>query len=316
MTQMEKSKLGSNRSPIVPCLWFDDQATAAADFYTSTFPGGRVTAVSHYPESSDNPSGKPRGSVLTVEFEVAGQHFTALNGGPQFTINPSLSFFAYVDTVDEAERLFAQLSSGGRVLMEIAEYPWSPRYGWTQDRFGVSWQVIAGRRPPGAPAIAPCLMFNGRQHGKAESALQNYARIFRNARVDAIERYARGEGPASAEGTVKHGRIAVGDQTLIAMDSHVEHGFTFNEAVSLQIMCDDQTEIDQYWAALSDGGEQGPCGWLKDPYGVSWQVVPSSIAQFLTSKDTAARDRAFKAVMKMGKLDIAAIQSAFAGTSA
>jgi predicted 3-demethylubiquinone-9 3-methyltransferase (glyoxalase superfamily) len=311
MTQTEKSKLGSKRSPIVPCLWFDDQATAAAEFYTSTFPGGRVTAVSHYPESSDNPSGKPRGSVLTVEFEVAGQRFTALNGGPQFSINPSLSFFAYVDSVDEAERLFARLASGGRVLMPIAEYPWSPRYGWANDRFGVSWQVITGQRPAGAAVIAPCLMFNGRVHGKAESALEAYARILPQGSVEAIERYSAGEG--GTEGTVKHGRITVGAQTLIAMDSHIDHGFTFNEAVSLQVMCEDQAEVDRYWAALSEGGEQGPCGWLKDRFGVSWQVVPSCIVEWITSKDTAARDRAFKAVMNMGKLDIATIRAAFLG---
>jgi predicted 3-demethylubiquinone-9 3-methyltransferase (glyoxalase superfamily) len=310
MTQTAKTKVRSNSSPIVPCLWFDDQATAAANFYTSTFPGGRVTATSHYPESSDNPSGKPRGSILTVELEVAGQRFTALNGGPQFTLNPSISFFVYVDTVDEAERVFAQLSGGGKVLMPIAEYPWSPRYGWALDRFGVSWQVIAGQRAEGNSRIAPCLMFAGQQHGKAESALRAYAGIFRDARVEAIERYSGAEGP---EGSVKHGRITVGGQTLIAMDSHIEHGFTFNEAISLQVMCDDQAEIDRYWSALSEGGEQGPCGWLKDRFGVSWQVVPSSIAEWLTSQDTAARDRAFQAVMKMGKLDIATIQAAFAG---
>jgi predicted 3-demethylubiquinone-9 3-methyltransferase (glyoxalase superfamily) len=312
MTQKHTARnpVDSSSGPIVPCLWFDDQAEAGARFYTSTFPGGRVTAVSHYPQTSDNPSGKPRGSVLTVEFEVAGQRFTALNGGPLFTINPSISFFAQVETVDDAERLFAELASGGKILMPIAEYPWSPRYGWTQDRFGVSWQVIAGRRPQGAPTLAPCLMFAGQQHGKAEAALQAYAGIFRDARVEAVERYTKGEGP---EGTVKHGRLAVGGQTLIAMDSHVDHGFTFNEGLSLQIMCDDQAELDRYWTALSQGGEEGPCGWLKDRFGVSWQVVPKCIAEWLTSTDTAARDRAFQAVMNMRKLDIAAIQAAFAG---
>ena len=81
-----------NSRSIVPCLWFDDQAALAAEFYTHVFPDGRITAQSHYPESRDNPSGKPRGSLLTVEFEVAGQCFTALNGGPLFAINPSISF--------------------------------------------------------------------------------------------------------------------------------------------------------------------------------------------------------------------------------
>jgi predicted 3-demethylubiquinone-9 3-methyltransferase (glyoxalase superfamily) len=300
----------ASRAPIVPCLWFDNQAESAARFYTETFPSGRVTAVSHYPQSGDNPSGKASGSVLTVEFEIAGQGFTALNGGPQFSINPSLSFFVHVETAHEAESLFEKLASGGDVLMALGEYPWSTRYGWVKDRFGVSWQVIAGPRASGAATIAPCLMFAGPRHGQAESALQTYARIFRDARIEAIERYSTNEGP---EGTVKHGRIAIGRQTLIAMDSHIDHGFTFNEAVSLQVMCDDQAEVDRYWVDLSDAGEEGPCGWLKDRFGVSWQVVPSRISEWLTSTDTAARDRAFQAVMGMRKLDIAAIQAAFEG---
>jgi predicted 3-demethylubiquinone-9 3-methyltransferase (glyoxalase superfamily) len=305
-TTQEKHQLSGG--PIVPCIWLDDQAEQAARFYTDTFPGGRTTATSYYPASGDNPSGKPSGSVLTVEFELAGQRFTALNGGPQFTINPSISFFVHVDTPAEAERLFKKLESGGQVLMALGEYPWSPRYGWVKDHFGVSWQVIAGRRPPGGSVIAPCLMFTGSRHGQAEAALRAYAGILRDAHVEAIERYAAAEGP---EGTVKHGRISVAGQTLLAMDSHLEHGFTFNEGLSLQVMCENQAQLDRYWAALSEGGEEGPCGWLKDRFGVSWQVVPTRIAEWMASKDTQARDRAFHAVMGMRKLDIAAIEAAF-----
>lgn len=312
MTQTHPApqKLATHRAPIVPCLWFDDQAEQAARFYTETFPNGRVTAVSHYPQSGDNPSGKASGSVLTVELEIAGQRFTALNGGPQFTINPTISFFVHVETAREVESLFQKLASGGDVLMPLGEYPWSTRYGWVKDRFGVSWQVIAASRVSGVSSIAPCLTFAGTRHGQAERALQAYARILRDSSVQAIEYYAANEGPA---GTVKHGRIAIGDQTLIAMDSPVDHGATFNEAVSLQVMCDDQVELDRYWSALSDGGEEGPCGWLKDRFGVSWQLVPSRIAEWMTSTDSAARDRAFQAVMGMRKLDIAAIQAAFEG---
>lgn len=296
--------------PIVACLWFDDQAEQAANFYTSVFPASRVTAVSHYPESDDNPSGKPPGSVLTVEFEVAGQPFTALNGGPQFVINPSISFFAHVDTAAQADQLFAALAEGGEVLMPIGEYPWSERYGWTKDRFGVSWQVMAGRAPEG-PGIVPCLMFAGALCGRAEEAMRGYVGIFPDSRIDSIARYTADEGP---EGAVKHGRFVIAGQEMVAMDSHMEHGFTFNEAVSLQVMCKDQGEVDRYWTALSAGGEQGPCGWLKDRFGVSFQVVPIGITEWLTSKDVAARDRAFAAMLGMTKLDVTALQAAFDGT--
>lgn len=299
-----------SKRTLVPCLWFDDQAEAAADFYTRTFPSDRVIAVSRYPESSDNPSGKPRGSVLTVEFEVADLRFTALNGGPLFKLNPSISFFAHVDSAEQADRLFEALAEGGTVLMPLDAYPWSERYGWVQDRFGVSWQVIAGRRPKSGALIAPCLMFSGAQHGKAEQAIQTYTRIFPDSRVETLERYAAGEGP---EGTIKHGRFVLAGQDMVAMDSHIEHAFGFNEALSLQVMCKDQAEIDRYWEALSEGGEKGPCGWLKDRFGVSWQVVPAGIAEWLTSPDTAARDRAFQALMGMTKPDVAGLQAAFRG---
>jgi predicted 3-demethylubiquinone-9 3-methyltransferase (glyoxalase superfamily) len=300
------------RRSLVPCLWFDDQAEQAAEFYTRIFPDGRITAMSRYPEAGDNPSGKPPGSVLTVEFDVAGQRFTALNGGPIFVINPSISFFVQVDSVAEADRLFAALAEDGKVLMPLDKYPWSERYGWVADRFGVSWQIIAGQRSPDGPIIVSCLMFAGAVHGQAEAALRAYSEIFPEGRINAIARYESGEGP---EGTVKHGRVALADQEMIAMDSHFDHGFTFNEGISLQVMCESQDELDRYWAELSEGGNKGPCGWLKDRFGVSWQVVPSSISEWMTSKDTAARDRAFQAVMGMKKLDIAAIQAAFEGTN-
>lgn len=302
--------MATSFSKITPCIWLDEQAERAAGFYVRTFPAGGIVATSRYPESSDNPSGRPRGSVLTVEFEIAGQRFTALNGGPIFTLNPSISFFVHVDTVGDVDRLFAALADGGEVLMPLDAYPWSERYGWVKDRFGVSWQVIAGQRTEGGATIAPCLMFAGAQHGRAEEAMRFYAGIFPGGRIDRIERYAAGEGPP---GTVKHGRFALAGQELVAMDSHVDHGFTFNEALSLQVMCDDQAELDRYWDALAEGGEHGPCGWLKDRFGVSWQVVPKALGQWMASTDTAARDRAFEAMLQMKKLDVAALQRAYEG---
>jgi predicted 3-demethylubiquinone-9 3-methyltransferase (glyoxalase superfamily) len=299
-----------NQSRIVPCLWLDDQAEPAAKFYLATFPKGRIISVSHYPDSFDNPSRKPRGSVLTVEFEIAGQRFTALNGGPLFAINQSISFFAYVETADAASRLFSTLSEKGEVRIPLDTYPWSERYGWTTDRFGVSWQVMAGRREPGSATIVPCLMFSGAQQGKAEQAIELYTHLFPGGRVERLERYAAGEGPV---GALKHGRFVIDGQEMVAMDSHIPHGITFNEGVSLQVICKDQPELDRDWSRLSEGGEKGPCGWLKDRFGVSWQVAPARMSEWMASKDTAARDRAFRAMLDMKKLDIAALERAFNG---
>ncbi len=298
------------KNRIIPCLWFDNQAEAAAQFYTQTFPEGKITALARFPESTDNPAGKPRGSVITAEFTVAGQKFTALNGGPNFVINPSISLFVQVSRADLAETYFAQLAAGGAVLMPLAEYPWSARYGWVQDRFGVSWQVMF--RPDAEPVtIYPCLMFAGPQHGKAEKALADYVRIFPNAKVNSLARYEAHEGP---EGTLKHGRCTLDEQILVAMDSHMTHDITFNEGLSLQVMCSNQEEVDHYWDRLiADGGRPGPCGWLHDPYGVSWQVVPQQMAAWMTHPDQAARDRAFGAMMQMTKLDIATLEAALRG---
>lgn len=297
-------------SRITPCVWLDDQAEAAAGFYVRTFPQGLIHGVSRYPESMENPGGKPRGSVLTVELEIAGQPFTVLNGGPLFVLNPSISFFVHVDTSAEADRLFAALADGGQALMPLDAYPWSERYGWVQDRYGVSWQVITARRPPGGATIVPCLMFAGAQHGRAAEAAHAYTGVFPDSRVDHLERYAAGEGPA---GTVKHGRFVLAGQAMVAMDSHLAHDITFTEALSLQVMCDDQDELDHYWARLAEGGQPGPCGWLKDRFGLSWQVVPRALTGWLTGEDAAARDRAFTAMLQMQKLDIAALQRAFEG---
>ncbi|HVE52709.1 MAG TPA: VOC family protein [Ramlibacter sp.] len=161
-------------SKIVPCLWFDRQAEEAARFYTGVFPGGRIHLVTRYPNVGQEIHGGKAGSVLTVEFELAGQRFTALNGGPVFT---------------------------------------------------------------------------------------------------------------------------------------------FNEALSLQVMCESQEEIDHFWDRLGEGGDPRAqqCGWLKDRFGVSWQVVPQEMLQYLVDPDPAKVERSFSAMLEMKKLDIAALRRAHAG---
>lgn len=159
---------------ISPCLWFDGQAEAAADFYIGVFRNARITAKSYYGEAGQEFHGKPPGSVMTVAFELDGQPFTALNGGPVFK---------------------------------------------------------------------------------------------------------------------------------------------FNEAVSLQVICETQEEIDRYWAKLSEGGDPSAqqCGWLKDRYGVSWQVVPQAVAEMFSGPATERSQRAMQALLQMKKIDIAALERAYAG---
>ena len=296
---------------LVPCIWLDDNAEEAALMYTRTFADSRVVLTSHYPENRDNPAKRPRGSVLTVEVELAGDHpLVLLNGGPELKPNPSISLFARCANAAEVDRVAKALAEGGKELMPLGAYPWSDRYAWVQDRYGLTWQVIAQPRGEADAAIAPCLMFANDKLGQAEGALKEYVGAFRG-NVIALERYGAGEGP---EGKIKHGRVSIAGSELIAMDAPGTHAFTFDEGVSLMVRCDDQRAIDHYWTTLVEGGgEHGPCGWLKDRYGVSWQVAPVRMDEWLTEGTQASRDRVFEAMLHMKKLDIAALERAAAG---
>lgn len=164
--------MASLTQKVTPCLWFDTQAEEAANFYTSVFANSRIKQISRYGNAGQDVHGKQAGSVMMVAFELEGQTFTALNGGPQFK---------------------------------------------------------------------------------------------------------------------------------------------FSEAISFQVMCDSQDEIDHFWEKLSDGGQEGPCGWLKDKYGLSWQVVPSALPHLISQSSGDARDRVMSAVMKMKKFDLEALKQAQAG---
>jgi predicted 3-demethylubiquinone-9 3-methyltransferase (glyoxalase superfamily) len=121
--------------PIIPNLWFDNEAEEAAKFYTSIFPDGKIHEITRYPEAATEVSGKTAGSVLTVEFEIQGQRFVALNGGPEFKFNESISFIITCDDQKEVDYYWERLTDGGEESM----------CGWLKDRFGVSWQVTPER---------------------------------------------------------------------------------------------------------------------------------------------------------------------------
>lgn len=296
---------------MVPCLWFDDQAGAAASFYAATLPGGRVDAVARYPGSGSNPASKPPGSVLTVDFSAGGQSFTALNGGPSYRPNPSVSFHVRLPDGAAVDALYVLLSEGGTDLMPLGDYSFSPRFAWVQDRFGVSWQLIAS--PDTAPpTIVPALMFAGPHDGRARDAVAAYVAAFPGSRVHHVEDFGEGEG--GEVGTVKQAVFELLGQPLVAMDGGAGHAFGFDEGVSLQVLCADQGEVDRFTDALAaDGGEEGPCGWVRDRFGVWWQVVPEAVAAWLTSEDEAARDRVFHALMPMRRLDVAGLARAYRG---
>ena len=126
---------------ITPFLWFNDQAEEAANFYVSLFDNSSIEYTAYYNEDVAKVSGRPEGSVMTVDFQLEGQDFVALNGNPEYPFTPAVSFFIACETPEEIDHLWAKLSTGGIALMELGQYPFSEKYGWVQDQFGVSWQL-------------------------------------------------------------------------------------------------------------------------------------------------------------------------------
>lgn len=199
--------------------------------------------------------------------------------------------------------------------MPLDSYPFSGRYGWTEDRYGLSWQIMhAGERDP-AQRITPTLMFVGEVCGKAEEAITFYTSVFPDAKVGDILRYGADEAP-DREATIKHASFWLAGQEFAAMDSARDHDFGFNEAISFMVSCDTQEEIDQYWTALSAVPEAEQCGWLKDRYGLSWQVVPCAMDEMLRTGTKGQTARVTKAFLKMKKFDIAELQRAYEGSEA
>jgi len=292
---------------IIPHLWFDKEAKNAANFYVSVFPDSAIT-------SSTVLRNTPSGDCDVVAFDLMGYSFLSISAGPLFTFNPSVSFFVLCKTNDEVDRLWATLSEGGHVLMELGEYPFSKRYGWTADKYGVTWQVsLDDGHYQYRHRITPTLMYVGNVAGKAEEAMRFYASVLPDSTVGDIARYPAGMEP-DKEGTVMHGSVTLAGQEFFAMDSAQEHDFTFNEAISLVVNCDSQEEIDRYWYKLSAVPAAEQCGWLKDKFGLSWQITPSDMEEMLRSSSQAQVDRVTQAFLPMKKLDMETIRRAYEGS--
>lgn len=292
---------------IIPCLWFNDQAEEAAAYYQSLFKNSKIVRVRRYTEAGKEIHGRPEGSVMTVEFELARYRFMGLNGGPAFELNPAISFYVTLETREEVEALWTGLSDGGVVMMEMGSYPWSEAYGWVQDRFGVTWQVSLGKIEDVGQTIVPSMLFIHENFGKAEEALNHYVSTFPDSTVEGILHYEGTED--ETEGTVQHAQFYLSGETVMVMDNNYPHGFQFNEGISLILRCQDQAEIDAFWEALSADPEAEQCGWVKDSYGVSWQIVPAHLDELLFDHEPERAARVMNAFMVMKKLDIETLQS-------
>jgi predicted 3-demethylubiquinone-9 3-methyltransferase (glyoxalase superfamily) len=270
---------------IYPCLWFDGNAKEAAELYCSAFSDAELKIC----------------TPMVVTFSIKGKQFMGLNGGPHFKPNPSVSFFQIFETDEELSHAWNILSDGGQVMMPLDSYPWSSKYGWIADKFGVSWQLTLAMSAGEQVDVFPALMFTGAQNGKAEKAINFYTSLFPDSSVGLMSKYEPGEH--DTVGNIKHAQFFLNGYRLAAMDSSMGHEFELNQGVSLVVSCDTQEEIDFYWLNLTEGGKESMCGWCQDAFGLWWQIVPSVLGSYMT--DPAKAPKVMQAFMKMTKFNIA-----------
>jgi predicted 3-demethylubiquinone-9 3-methyltransferase (glyoxalase superfamily) len=287
---------------IIPYLWFDTQAKEATAFYTTVFKDSSVDYVQTL-------SNTPSGDAHIVGFTLLGKKFMAISAGPYFTLNPSISLFVTFDTQAEIDSAWNALAEGGKVLMPYQTYPWAPKYGWVQDKYGLSWQLSLAEQHQTGQKITPLMMFTQTGAGKAKEAIDFYTTVFPHSSTDMIARYEAGEG--DTVGFVKHARFTLNGEQFMAMDSSGPHAFVFNEAISFIVKCESQEEIDRYWTTLSAHPESEQCGWLKDKFGVSWQITPTVMDRMMTEGTPEQVQRVTQAFLKMKKFDIATLEEVY-----
>jgi predicted 3-demethylubiquinone-9 3-methyltransferase (glyoxalase superfamily) len=276
---------------IYPCLTIRGKIAEASDFYIQTFGEGKISQTSPF----------------VIQIELSGQKFMLLNDGPTSSPSPAISFMVICESEEETERYWNKLMEGGNALMALDSYDWSPKYGWVQDKYGVSWQVYTGDKADTPQKFCPTLMFTGDKAGKAEKAVHFYADLFPQSNIQGVLKYSKEDD--DNEEFVKHAQFKIKDFVAMAMDSSANHGFGFTDAISLVVECENQEEIDKYWEQLTaNGGNEVACGWLTDPFGISWQIIPKALGKLVS--DPVRGQRVMGALMKMKKLIIADLESA------
>ena len=286
-------------------LWFDKEASEAADFYLSIFKDSKELARSIL---NDTPSG----TVEIITIDLAGLPFMLMSAGPYFKINPSISFMIMCSSEEEVRYFYDKLIVGGFEMMPLDKYDFSPLYAWVADRYGVSWQIFHTNGAPIKSKIIPSMMYVGENVGHVTEAVKFYTSVFKRSKIGNFSYYGEGQEPNKPE-YVNYVDFELEGVTFSAMESALDHGFTFNEGVSIIVNCDSQDEIDYYWEALSAVPEAEQCGWLKDRFGVSWRITPKIMDDMMRDATPEQQDRVTQAFLKMKKFDIAELEKAYRG---
>lgn len=290
---------------IIPHLWYDKEAKEAAMLYISLFDHSSILNDTIIGDT-------PSGDTEIINFELAGQQFSAISAGPYFKFNPSISLMVACNSFEEVNSKWKALSEGGTELMPLGEYPFCKWYGWIQDRYGLNWQLMLVDSGQTVQKITPNLLFSSDACGKAEEAVKYYTEVFENSEVGIISRYGNDEAKSS-KAQVNYAAFKLCGLDFSAMDNGFDVDFNFNEAFSLIVNCNDQKEIDYYWSKLSAIPEAEQCGWVKDQFGVSWQIVPSNMNELLLNGTKDEIQRVTEAFLKMKKFDLKALEQARLG---
>lgn len=294
---------------ITPFLWFDNNAEDAVNFYTSLFGDSKILTITRYDEAGAKVSGQKAGSAMTVAFKLEGQNFTALNGGPYFKLNQSISFFVYCESDAKIEKTYKKLSEGATVIFPLDKYDWSPRYAWVIDKFGLSWQLDVDKIN-NSQKILPAFLFVNDKVLKVKEAINYYSTVFPDSKT--IMEWPYDKSAGLPDGTLLFAQFKLADHLFNAMSGQGQHNFDFNEAFSFVVNCKDQDEVDYYWNKLtSDGGMESQCAWLKDKFGVSWQIVPNRLIELLSDPNPAKAQKVMMAMLQMKKIIISELENAY-----
>lgn len=302
--------MASVKQMIQPHFWFDKEAREAVEFYVSVFPKSKLTNEKTLHDT-------PSGDAAFFQFELWGQEFMAINGGPHLRFNPSISLIVNFDPARNEnvealiDEIWQKLADEGEVLMALGSYPFSEKYGWIQDKYGLSWQLIL-TNPDGdeRPAIMPSILFVDGEYGKAEQAYQYYQTVFKGTESGQLIRYPEEMAPNQA-GTIMFSDVKLENQWFVLMDSGHEHQFAFNKAISFVVLCDTQEEIDYHWDKLSADPEAERCGWLKDRFGVSWQIIPKAMIDMMRTGNQEQIKRVNRMNQKMKKISLSELEKVF-----
>lgn len=288
----------------IPHLWFQASLKEVLALYQRAFPETQLL----YENTLD---GTPSGTVSMAGLILANLELRFLASPAPFQLNPSFSLLVACQGTTEVDHLTQLLGEDGQVLMPLGSYPFSPRYSWVVDRFGLSWQVMDFSGRETSQRLIPTLMYTSQAAGHCEEAIRHYVHLAGSS-ISHVDRYGLLAEP-NRPMDIRHLGFQLGDMVMAAMDSSAPHDFTFSEAASLIVEVDSQKELDYWWDNLSSDPEAERCGWLKDAYGVSWQIVPRRLGQLMGSPDEEARSRVRDAFLAMKKFNIAELEKAALG---